>query len=44
MTFQATVSIDQQGVLSSKKLHGRKRDTAQLAPLNHPPGVGGNHS
>ena len=44
MTFQATVSIENNNVMSSKKMHGRKRDTAQLAPLNHPPGMGGNHS
>ena len=43
MTFKATVSIDN-NVMSSKKMHGRKRDTAQLAPLNHPPAMGGNGS
>ena len=49
MTFQATVSIDQnqnQGMLlNSKKMHGRKRDNAVLAPLSHvPPMMGGNKS
>jgi hypothetical protein len=32
-------------VLNSKKIVGRKRDNAQLAPLNHPPSMmGGNVS